>query len=216
VTVVLLASSAALAGCGGSASSSKVSAGTARANASATQPASPGYYARRPLAIGRLPNREGFGIFAQRWRFRGRNYVQLIASVVPAARSISGIRRELDSGRFGSSQVEINDSSAPVGLQGLVGCSHHPVVLLYGLLREPAVLATLRTGASGQPLARVSIPADLHVRAELIYGFLARGATLELRSRNDHAIGTADYLSPPSHHECAGGETSILYAFRSH
>jgi hypothetical protein len=155
-------------------------------------------------------------MFAQRWKFRGRNYVQLIATVVPAANSTTAIRREIDSGRFGSSQVEINDASAPVELQGLVGCSQHPVVLLYGLLRKPSVLAVLRAGANVQPLARVSIPPDLHVRADLIYGFLTHGATLELRSRHGHAINTADYLSPPSHHECAGGETSILYAFRSH
>lgn len=203
LTMVLLASSTALAACGGSASSGKVSR------------TSPGYYARRTLAVGRLPNREGFGIFAQRWKFRGRNYVQLIGSVVPAADSISAIRREIDSGQFGSSQVEINDASAPVELQGLVGCSRHPVVLLWGLLRDPSVLATLRTGASGHPLGRVSIPADLHVRADLIYGFLTTGATLELRSQHHHRVNTADYLRPPSHHECAGGETSVLYAFRS-
>jgi hypothetical protein len=216
LTVVLLASGAALAGCGGSASSGKVSARTAPANASGTQQPSPRYYARRSLAIGRLPNREGFGIFAQRYKFQGRTYVQLLASVVPPADSITAIQREIDSGRFGSSQVNINDVTAPVELQGLVGCSQHPVVLLYGLLHQPSIRAVLRAGASGQPLARVSIPADLHVRADLIYGFLTTGATLELSSRSDHAIKTADYLSPPSHHECAGGETSILYAFRSH
>jgi hypothetical protein len=155
-------------------------------------------------------------MFAQRYKFQGRTYVQLIATVVPAANSITAIRREIDSGRFGSSQVNINDVTAPFELQGLVGCSQHPVVLLYGLLHQPSVLAVLRAGASVQPLARVSIPADLHVRADLIYGFLTNGATLELRSRNDHAIKTADYLSPPSRHECAGGETSILYLFRSH
>lgn len=156
-------------------------------------------------------------MFAERWKFRGRNYVQLIATLVPAANSITAIRREIDSGVFGSSQVDINDVTAPFELQGLVGCSQHPVVLLYGLVYQPSVVAVLRAGGNVQPLARVSIPADLHVRAELIYGFLTHGATLELRSRSDHAINTADYLSPPSRHECARGETSsILYAFRSH
>jgi hypothetical protein len=94
---------------------------------------------------------------------------------------MAAIRREIDSGQFGSSQLEVKDARDPVDLQGLVGCSRHPVVLLWGLVREPSLIGSLRTGTAGQQLVRVPIPADLHVRADLIYGFLTTGATLEFR-----------------------------------
>jgi hypothetical protein len=80
---------------------------------------------------------------------------------VPAAGSTAAIRRELDSGQFGSAQTNFNEMRAPVALHGLVGCSEHPVVLLYGLLRQPAVAAVLASPARARPLVRVPIPADL-------------------------------------------------------
>jgi hypothetical protein len=168
-------------------------------------------FARQTLAVGRLPDRQGFGIFAQRYKFAGRVYIQLSSYVVPAAASAAAVRAEIDSGQFGSAEVNVSDMSAPVSLVGIVSCSRHPVVLLYGLLHPPTSSAVLVSGASRQPLARASFPADLGVHANLVYGFLTTSARLELRSGSGTLIKSESYPSPPAHRSCAGGTSSITY-----
>lgn len=78
-----------LGGCGGSSHAVSTST-TAKAHGR-------NYYARRQLAIGRLPNGQGFGIWAQRYRFAGKDYIQLITSTVPAAYSLGKLRQEIAS-----------------------------------------------------------------------------------------------------------------------
>jgi len=175
----------------------------------------PGYYARRELATGRLPNGEGFGIWAQRWRFHGKDYVQLIASIAPAGGSLALIRRRLESGQFGEADTDVNEMTAPVALQGVVGCSKRPVVLLYGMLHSPATRAVLTTGVQTRPLALVPIPTDLRVAGVLGYGFLPSAAKLELRSRSGEVISTEYFPGPPPQRGCGGGASSISYGFAS-
>lgn len=171
------------------------------------------YYGRRLLAAGRLPNRQGFGIWAQRYRFKGRDYVQLIAATVPAASSMQRIRTELDHGQYGSAQQNVDQLRAPVALSGIVGRARNPIVLLYGLVRGPVNRAALRFRGHVRPFDRVEIPPDLGVRGVLGYGFLSADATLQMKSQAGKLLYSEDYPGPPSYHDCVGGTEIISYPF---
>jgi hypothetical protein len=206
--VVLLA--ALLTGCGGSPSRSRTPNG-ARTR-TGTNVHRSDYYARRPLAVGRLPNGQGFGIWAQRWRFKGRDYVQLIAATAAAAPSMRKIRQELDQGQYGSTEENVDQLPAPVALSGILACGRHPVVLLYGLVREPVSTAVLHSAARIRPFELVAIPSDLGVRGVLGYGFLSGVTTLQMKSPTGKLLYSEVYPGPPSDHGCAGGPESIIYA----
>lgn len=189
--------------------------GSVRGFSTSTTPKAHGrnYYARRQLAIGRLPNGQGFGIWAQRYRFAGKEYIQLITSTVPVAHSLRKIRQELASNAYGSSQQNINDLTAPVSLAGEVGCGRPPVVLLAGLVRAPVHAAQFKSGKRTWPFNLVGLPADLGVRGVVGYGFLTTDATLHMMSSQGKVVYSEPFPGPPSHRECAGGTESIQYAF---
>jgi hypothetical protein len=176
-----------------------------------------GYYARHTLVVGRLPNGMGFGIWMQRFRFEGKRkeYVQLIASLAPPSASMAKIRKELEKGVNGSTEDLVEDLGEPVALRGLEGCGKAPVVLLYGLIREPVGAAVLMSGARVQRFERVAIPSEFGVNAVLGYGFLTTPAVLEIKSPAGETVYSQHYPGPTRSGECAGGGTaSLLYLFR--
>jgi hypothetical protein len=183
-------------------------------SASRTHP--PGYYARHALAIGRLPNGQGFGIWLQRFRFegKGKDYVQLIASLSPPAASTAKIRKELEEGRDGSTEELVEELRAPIALSGLGGCGKDPVVLLYGLIHERVGTAGLISRGRVGPFERVAIPSEFGVNGVLGYGFLTAPAILQIKSPAGATVYSQDYPGPELSGDCAGGGTpSLLYAF---
>lgn len=193
---------AALAGCAGAARPARPAAG----------PPPAAYYARRYLVVGRLPNQLGFGIWTQRYRSAGRDYVQIGASTVPAARSMAQIRSALDSDRYGLVQADVGALSDPVSLAGVVGCSRRPAVLLYALVHVPVGSAVLRVGVLDQPFNLVAVPRDLGVNAALGYGFLTAPAALRMRSPAGALIFGQALPGPPPYQACAGASMTIQYA----
>lgn len=109
------------------------------------------YYARRPLAIGRLATWSRVRDLGPAMPLPQHGLHQLITSAVPAARSLRTIRQELDGNAYGSTQQDINDLTTPVSLRGDVRCGQHPVVLLSGLIRRPVRAAVLRSGKRLMP-----------------------------------------------------------------
>jgi len=168
----------------------------------------------RTLAIGRLPNGQGFGIQAQRYEFQGRTHLALSAGIVPGAASTTAIEREFNSGNFGSGQFPIDQPSRMFVPAGLVGCSAHPVILIVGLLRDRTDTVELRLGGVSRALTRVSIPLDLHAGGDLVYGYLTTPATLIQRSSDGAVIESIDLGRPPAHKTCAGATTTVAYAIR--
>jgi hypothetical protein len=182
--------------------------------ASGSRTHSPGYYARHALAIGRLPNGQGFGIWLQRFRFegKGKDYVQLIASLVPPSASTAKIRQELEEGRDGSTEDLVEDLRAPVALSGLGGCGKHSVVLLYGLIHERVSTALLISGGHVQPFERVEIPPEFGVNGVVGYGVLTAPAILQIKSPAGATVYSGHYPGPERSGDCAGGGTpSLLY-----
>ena len=115
-------------------------------------------YPRHLVVAGRLPNRQGFGIWVQRYRFAGSDHLQLIATIVPPARSMAAITRELNGGQYGSATTDFTQFTAPDDLIGLVGCTSHPVVLLYGLT-DGFASASFRADGQGMAL-QWALPAN--------------------------------------------------------
>lgn len=176
----------------------------------------PGYYARHALVIGRLPNGQGFGIWMQRFRFegKGKDRVQLIASLAPPSASIAKIRNELEAGVNGSTEDLVEELREPVALRGLEGCGKRPVVLLYGLIHGRVGAAVLISAGRVQPFARVSIPPELGVNGVLGYGFLASPAILQIKSPTGETVYSQDYPGPKRSGGCAaGGTASLVYLF---
>jgi hypothetical protein len=199
------AATLALCGCGGSGHATSVRSGTgARAAASPSPGAAPG------LIVGRLPNRQGFGIRIQRYGAHGGVY--LSASIVPAAPSVDRVRHELNTGTFGSSQSDPNQALGRYVPGGLVGCSAHPVILLFGLLGDRGDSVVLRSHGVGVPLRRVPVPADLGVRADALYGAVTSGGErLVERSANGTTIESVDLPRPPKRRSCAGGTLTYMF-----
>jgi hypothetical protein len=201
------AATLALCGCGGSGHATRVS------NGSSAQPAAlPSQRPTPTLIVGRLPNRQGFGIRIQRHGAHGGLY--LSASIVPPARSIAGLTYEVNAGMFGSSQSNPNQALGRYLPNGLVGCSAHPVVLLFGLLGDRRDSVVLRSHGTGVSLKRVPVPANLGVRADVVYGAItsAHQALVE-RSAHGTTIEAAELPPPPPRRSCGGGTDIVTYGF---
>jgi hypothetical protein len=134
---------------------------------------------------------------------------------VPAASSIARLRRELGHSEYGSAQQNVDELAAPVALSGIVACSRHPMVVLYGLVHRTVGTGVLRFRGYTRPFNHVAIPAQLHVNAQMAYGFLTDAATLEIRSPSGSSLYSEDYPAPPSYESCRGATESVMYAFPS-
>jgi hypothetical protein len=158
----------------------------------------------------------GFGIWMQRFRFegKGKDHVQLIASLAPPSASMAKIRNELEAGVNGSTEDLVEELREPVALRGLGGCGKVPVVLLYGLIHEPVGAAVLISRARVQRFERVAIPSELGVNGVLGYGFLTTPAILQIKSPAGETVYSQHYPGP-TRSDCApGGTPSLLYLFR--
>jgi hypothetical protein len=152
----------------------------------------------------------------QRFRFegKGRDYVQLIASLAPPAAFTPKIRKELEDGVDGSTEDLVEDLREPVALSGLGGCGKDPVVLLYGLIHERIGTAVLISHGRAQPFERVAIPTEFGVNGALGYGFLTAPAILQIRSPAGATIYSQHYPGPEPSGDCAEeGTPSLLYLF---
>lgn len=190
----LLLSTLALAACGGSGGPSQSG------------------YARHLLTVGRLPNGQGFGIWVQRNNVRGKDHVRVIATIVPAAPSIDAIRKEINRGRYGRAEINLDRLKPPDDLVGLVGCTAHPVVLLYGL-SYGFTSASLRADGQGQALRSAQLPPDFGFKlGGVAWGFLTRGATLRMRDNTGQVFWSQTYPAPPTYQQCHNGTETITYA----
>jgi hypothetical protein len=160
--------------------------------------------------------RAGFRDLAAEIRFegKGRDYVQLIASVAPPSASMAKIRKELEEGVDGSTEDLVEELSAPVALVGLGACGKDPVVLLYGLVHERVGTAVLISRGHDQPFERAAIPSELGANGVLGYGFLTAPATLKIRSPAGALVYSQQYPGPqPSGDWAAGSTSSLVYLF---
>jgi hypothetical protein len=150
----------------------------------------------------------------QRFRFKGKgkDYVQLIASLVPPSASSAKIRKELEEGLDGSTEELVDELREPVALSGLGGCGKKPVVLLYGLIHERVGTAVLISRGHVLPFERVAIPPEFGVNSVLGYGFLTAPAILQIKSPAGATVYSQHYPGPELSGDCAGGGTpSLLY-----
>lgn len=190
----LLLSTLALAACGGSGGATHTG------------------YARHLITVGRLPNGQGFGIRVQRNDVRGKDHVRVIATIVPAAPSIDAIRKEINSGRFARADIDLDQLKPPDDLVGLVGCTAHPVVLLYRL-SYGFTSASLRADGQGQALRSAQLPPDLGFKlGDIAWGFLTRNATLRMRDNTGQVFWSHAYPAPPTYQQCHNGTETITYA----
>ena len=160
------------------------------------------------LAVGWMPSGRGFALTARRYSWRGHSYVALSASVVGRASTRAAIEREAASGGYGSTQSNIGRPSARFVPSGLVECSAHPAVLLFGWAAA-VVRASLREGGVAHRLQRATAPAALRLApGALLYGPQTRAAEITQPG------GATESLSvPPRHRTCRDSTESVMYAF---
>ena len=156
------------------------------------------------LAVGWMPSGRGFAVTARRYTSRAHSYVALSASVVGRAQTRAGIEREAAGGGYGSTQLNIGKPSARFLPTGLVDCSAHPTVLLFGWA-APGVRASLREGTVVHRLQRATAPPALRLApGALLYGPQTRAAGLA-----EPGDGIESLSSPPRHRACRGSTESV-------
>jgi hypothetical protein len=160
------------------------------------------------LAVGWMPSGRGFVVSVRRYTWRAHSYVALSASVVGRANTRAAIEREAASGGYGSTQSNIGRPSNRFVPSGLVDCSAHPAVLLFGWAAL-ALRASVREGRVVHRLQRAIAPAALGLpRGALLYGPQTRPAELT------QSGGAAESLSvPPRQRTCRDSTESVMYAF---
>ena len=133
---------------------------------------------------------------------------------MPPAATVAGVQRELDTGMFGSSQSDPNGVLGGYHPNGLVGCSAHPVVLLFGLLDHRGESVALRSHGVEVRLKRTRVSSGLGVRADVLYGAItsADEALIE-RSANGATIESSQLPGPPRRRARVGGTDGVMYAF---
>lgn len=160
------------------------------------------------LAVGWMPSGRGFAVTARRYTWRAHSYVALSASVVGRAKTRAAIERQAVSGGYGSTQLNIGRPSPRFVPTGLVDCSAHPAVLLFGWA-APGVRASVREGGAVHRLGRATAPAQLRLPpGALLYGPQTRAAELSQR-----ASTTGSLSVPPRHRECRNSTESVTYGF---
>lgn len=128
--------------------------------------------------------------------------------MVGRAQTRAEIEREAAGGGYGSAQLNIGKPSARFVPTGLVDCSAHPTVLLFGWV-APAVRASLREGTVVHRLQRATAPPALRLASGLLlYGPQTRTAGI-----TQPGDGTESLSSPPRNSTCRHSTESVTYAF---
>ncbi|HEY3726736.1 MAG TPA: hypothetical protein VGL51_06160 [Solirubrobacteraceae bacterium] len=155
-----------------------------------------------------MPSGRGFAITARRYVWRAHSYVALTASVVGHTSGSAGTEREVASGNYGSTQSNLGRPSASFVPFGLVDCSAHPAVLLFGWTAA-GVRASLRQAGVTRALRRTTPPAALGLGpGVLVYGPLTSTAAIIQPEAPAHPLG-----APPAHRACRDGTETISYGF---
>ena len=151
------------------------------------------------VASGELPGARRFSIVVQRYRLGPEVAVSLVASTTSDHPSK---RPELTP----SSSTSFNPSQTPgvLAFEGIAVCSLRSPMFVYGLLRAPADRTLLSVDGATRPLARATLPTDLHVSGVVVYGLVPPHATLLVRSPSGATVQSVP-LTLQSTATCAPG-----------
>jgi hypothetical protein len=191
-----------LAACGGSASRQPLTA-AAPGPGPGPGPGIVTFDRVRVLALGVLPNGQGFWISARRYALGGNASVDLTADLEPSTG-----RRQARSEAFGSAgggTLRPSYTHGPLALGDLVACARRPVTLVLGLLRASSDSAVLRYGGRSHAMSRVALPAELRARGALVYGYTSRPVEVVVRSRSGRPLETVPIPGAQAGSTCAGG-----------
>jgi hypothetical protein len=112
----------------------------------------------RTVVHARLSTRERFTLSTERYRFQGRTYSDLAAGFPDGA----------------SSSFHPRETPTALVIGALIDCSRKPLtLLLYGVLRNTADTAELRSVGGSVPLTRVPAPGGWPGGGVIVYGSLA-------------------------------------------
>jgi hypothetical protein len=129
-----------------------------------------------------------------------RKWLLLLSTVLLAACGGSSGRSPSDDARH--TLAIVDQLTPPDDLVGLVGCTAHPVVLLYGL-SYGFTSATISTDGQGQALSTVQLPPQFGFKVgDIAWGFLTRGATLRMRDNTGRVFYSHTYPAPPTYRQC--------------
>ncbi len=187
-----------LAACGGSAHpvpQSKRTSTTARTGSGQPVRFLPG--AIRNVVQGRVANGERFTLAIEHYRFQGRTLLGLAAKFPDGS----------------SSTVHQSAALGPLASYVVMDCSRKPLtMLLFGVLRDTADTAELRSRGQSTPLTRAPAPsAGLPRGSELAYGSIRRRTTLIVQSPRHATVQSEPLPAPPS---CSAG-TSVIFLLAS-
>jgi hypothetical protein len=157
----------------------------------------------RVLALGVLPNGQGFWISARRYALGGRASVDLTADLEPPL-SPRRSRREAF-GSAGGGTLRPSYAHGPLALGDLVACARRPVTLVLGLLRARSDSVMLRYGGRSHTMSRVVLPTELRARGALVYGYTSRPLEVVVRSSSGRTVETVPIPGAQAGSTCAAG-----------
>jgi hypothetical protein len=157
----------------------------------------------RVLALGVLPNGQGFWISARRYSQGGGASVDLTADLEPSAGSRSASGEAF--GSAGGGTLRPNYSRGPLALGDLVACARRPVTLVLGLLRARSDSAVLRYGGRSHSMSRVLLPRELRARGTVVYGYTSRPVEVVVRSMRGLIVEAVAIPGARAGSACASG-----------
>jgi hypothetical protein len=143
-----------------------------------------------------------FSIVAERYRFLGKVYFDLVARVEEERHSLFGVLFGGSSHRFGFGPSPLRQA---LSIQEETGCEPHPYEILFGLLRDPGEVVSANSAVGTVPLAAVALPPSLHTRGVLVYGaFSPPPMSLSLRKRTGTTVGSEPLETKELVERCEG------------
>jgi hypothetical protein len=191
---LVAAAATSLTGCGGSSSREPLAAHDAQAAGTIA------IDRVRVLALGVLPNGQGFWISARRYALGGGASVDLTADLEPPGPR--GAKGEAF-GSAGGGTLTPGYSHGPLALGDLVACAGRPVTLVLGLLRARSDSAMLRYGGHSHTMYRVLLPRELRTPGALVYGYTSRPVEVVVRSTRGRIVETGSIPGVRAGSSCA-------------
>jgi hypothetical protein len=183
-----------LTACGGASSREPLAAHDAQATGTIA------FVRARVLALGVLPNGQGFWISARRYAPGGSASVDLTADLEPSgSRGATGEAF----GSAGGGTLTPDYSRGPLALGDLVACARRPVTLVLGLLRARSDSAVLRYGGHSHTMYRVLLPRELRSPGALVYGYTSQPVEVVVRSTRGRIVETTSIAGPRAGSSCA-------------
>jgi len=157
------------------------------------------------IVRGERPGGLRYAIVGERYLFQRRIAFSLAVNTTQLPRR--------GQGPAGSSSSSFNpgQTRGALSLSATVVCApgHSPSLLIFGLLRAPAVRADVRAGGHSTSVGLRSFPASLHTNGRLVYAVVRQAATLTARRASGVAVASQPFPAPPG--ACPGAGVISLY-----